>query len=343
VSLATVVDVPLRDVAARAAAAERHGFDRLWLPDERLTRNVYTALTVAALSTTKIELGVGVTNPYTRNPALTAAAAATVDELSGGRLSLGFGAGGGLDHYGVARREPVRAVREAIEIVRRLTAGERVDHSGRHFTMRDAGLDFPALRTVPVYVAARGPRLLELAGEVADGAILGGFASPRGLAYALAAVETGIRRRSALTPRPQVVAWLYASVADDSRAARAAVAGLVAASLMTSRSILERIGIELPAAFRRHVEATGWSLAPESMAAAARLVSEDLIDDFSVAGTPAECRAKLKAIAAEGVDEIALVALPGERQSADDVAARLAADVLPGIHGFQEDSFERTS
>lgn len=334
-SLATVVDVPLRDVASRAAAAERLGFDRLWLPDERLTRNVYTALTVAALSTTRIELGVGVTNPYTRNPALTAAAAASVDELSGGRLSLGFGAGGGLDHYGIERREPARALREAIEIVRRLTSGERVDHSGGHFTMRNAGLDFPALRTVPVYIAARGPRLLQLAGEVADGAILGGFASRRGLAYALAAVGAGIRRRSSPAARPQIVAWLYASVADDSGTAHAAVSRLVAASLMTSRPILERIGIELPAAFRRHVEATGWSLAPDSLAAAAQLVSEDLINDFSVAGTPAECEAKLKVIAAEGVDEIALVALPGQRQSADEVAARLAADVLPGIRtGF---------
>jgi len=89
-----VIDIPVRALGRRAEEVEDLGFDRFWLPDERLTRNVYTGLTVSALHTETLRLGVAVTNPYSRNVALTAAAAATIDELSGGRFSLGFGAGG---------------------------------------------------------------------------------------------------------------------------------------------------------------------------------------------------------------------------------------------------------
>src|SRR2546425_5229716 len=178
-AFAAVVDVPLRDAGRRAAGVEALGFDRFWLPDERLTRNVYTALTVSALETHRIELGVSVTNPYTRNDAITAAAVASVDELSGRRLSLGFGAGGGLGHYGVERSRPAVAVREAVEVVRLLLDGQRVTYDGVHVRMLDAKLDFDAQRQVPIYIAARGPRLLELAGRSAGGAVIRGVA-PRG-------------------------------------------------------------------------------------------------------------------------------------------------------------------
>ena len=173
-----VIDVPLRQLGGRAEQLESLGFDRFWLPDERLTRNVYAGLTVCALNSSRMQLGIAVTNPYTRNAALTAAAAASVDELADGRLSLGFGAGGGLAHYGIERNRPAIAVREAVEVVRRLLAGQTVTYEGRHLQMREAKLDFAPLRQIPIYVAARGPRLLGLAGEIGDGAIIGGFASP---------------------------------------------------------------------------------------------------------------------------------------------------------------------
>lgn len=328
---AAVVDVPLREAGRRAAQVEALGFDRLWLPDERLTRNVYSALTVSALDTRGIELGLSVTNPYTRNVAITAAAAASVDELCGGRFSLGLGAGGGLGHYGVERDRPALAVREAVEVVRLLLDGKRVDYSGTHVRMRDARLDFEARRQVPIYIAARGPRLLELAGDVADGAIIGGFASDEGIAHAKHLIGRGLERSKRTWSDIDLVSWLYTCVADDTGTARRAVSRLVATSLVTSRSILGSLGLKLPRELRDCLESSGWSVAPESIDECSRHLSDEILDAFSVAGTPAECASKLARIGASGVRELAMVALPAPGQSVDEIARRLARDVLPEV------------
>src|SRR5207245_6642645 len=113
-----------------AEVIEVIGVNRDGRPAERPTLNVYAGLTVTALHTRSLQLGIAVTNPYTRNVGVTAAAAATVDELSGGRLSLGFGAGGGLGHYGVDRSRPAVAVREAVNVTRALLNGKPVTFDG---------------------------------------------------------------------------------------------------------------------------------------------------------------------------------------------------------------------
>jgi 5,10-methylenetetrahydromethanopterin reductase len=326
-----VIDIPLRDLGRRAAEVEALGFDRFWLPDERLTRSVYPGLAVCALNTTKMELGIAVTNPYSRNVALTAAAAAAIDELSGGRFSLGFGAGGGLGHYGIERKSPAVAVREAVEVVRLLLGGKPVTYAGKHVQMKDARLDFQALRQVPIYIAARGPRLLALAGEIADGAIIGGFASPRGIAHAKAAIEGGLRRAGRTWSEVRLVSWLYTCVADTADDARRAVSRLVTTSLVTSRPVLESIGIEIPAPLRACLESSGWSVTAESIDACSEHLTDDILDAFSVAGTAEQCAQKLDQLAQTGVEELAMVALPAKGQTVEDIARRLAGEVIPEV------------
>ncbi len=328
---AAVIDRPLRDLGARAAQVEGLGFDRYWLPDERLTRNVYAGLTVTALHTKTIGLGIAVTNPYTRNVAVTAAAAATVDELSGGRVSLGFGAGGGLAHYGVERKRPAVAVREAVNVARALWEGNSVTFEGLHVQMHEAQLDFTAPRRIPIYIAARGPKLLELAGEIADGAIIGGFASRKGIEHAKAAIGRGLEPAGRKWQDIDLVSWLYTSVAGDASAARRAVSRLVTTSLVTSRPILETIGVDVPAALRDCLEASGWSVSAETVDKCSRHLSDEILDAFSVAGTADDCVRKLIEVAHHGVNEMAMVALPAEGQTAEDLARRLAHDVLPAV------------
>ena len=327
-----VIDVPLRDLGRRAELIEALGFDRYWLPDERLTRNVYAGLTVTALHTRKAQLGIAVTNPYTRNVALTAAAAATVDELSHGRVSLGLGAGGGLGHYGVERSRPAVAVREAVDVIRALQRGEAVTFEGRYVRMNEARLDFQAARQVPIYIAARGPKLLELAGEIADGAIIGGFASDQGIEHAKAAIGRGLRRAGRDWDDIDVVAWLYTSVADDPEAAKRAVARLVTTSLVTSRPILGTIGVEIPGSLRDCLDAAGWTVSAEAIDACSHFLSDEILDAFSVAGTPDECARKLERIARHGVKEMAFVALPAAGDTPERLAERIARDVIPELN-----------
>src|SRR5262249_34324512 len=119
---------PVSRVAELGALCERLGFDSYWVADQRWMRDVWGSLTATALRRSHIHLGTRVTDPYVRHPALTAVAVASLDELSGGRAILGLGAGGsGFREMGIERKKPVTALREAIELIRRLLAGEEVD------------------------------------------------------------------------------------------------------------------------------------------------------------------------------------------------------------------------
>jgi 5,10-methylenetetrahydromethanopterin reductase len=216
-----------------------------------------------------------------------------------------------------------------VEVVRLLLAGQTVTYEGRHLQMREAKLDFAALRQIPIYVAARGPRLLELAGQIGDGAIIGGFASPAGIEHARAAIGRGLERSGREWSDLDLVSWLYTCVADDPATARHAVARLVTTSLVTSRPILDSIGVRIPERLRSCLESSGWSVAPEAVDECSRHLNDEILDAFSLAGTPAECARKLRRIAETGVREIAFVALPAPGQTVEQLARRLATEVVP--------------
>jgi 5,10-methylenetetrahydromethanopterin reductase len=330
IGVASLVERPMNELAEQAKRLESLGYDQIWVPDERLLRNVYLALATIATATTRIGLAPGVTNPYTRHPALTAAAIASIDELSGGRASLGLGAGGGLDALGIDRAHPVQALRETAAIVRALTAGGRVESTGPMFPM-SAGLNFTPIRRVPVYLAARGPRILRLAGEVADGVVIGGFARPSGLGYARDQVAQGLEQSGRSWSDLDVVSWLYVSVDDDVDKARTAVAKIVLASLITSRPILDKLGIELPGQLRDHLERTGWTYPQLEPRAAADLLTDELLDNFSVYGTPADCVRRMTEIRGCGIDHLTFVLFAPEGSTVDDVAGRLAVEVVPQL------------
>jgi 5,10-methylenetetrahydromethanopterin reductase len=314
--------------AGLVRTVEDLGFDGLWVADERLYRDVYATLALAAAHSTRLRLGVAVTNPYVRPPAVTAAAIATVDEVSGGRTVLGLGAGGSATAaVGLERPRPARALREAIAIINGLTAGRRVEVAGELF--RFAGtLDFVPARRVPVWLAARGPRLLELAGEVADGALVGGFVGAGGLAFAAERIAAGARRAGrdpAAVPR---TAWIYAAAHADPELARRAVGFIVALSVMASRAVLDQIGVRVPPGFARFAAEHDWRLARDVVAGAAAHLSPELVADFSVTGTPEACTEELRRLAAAGFEELALLVHPvGEQSLVDAVRAwRAIAD-----------------
>ena len=139
---------------------EQLGFDQVWLTDERFHRDVYVNMTIAACHTSRLGIGCMVTDPYVRHPALTAMAAATVDELSGNRCTLGIGAGiSGFKAMGMQRTRPARAIKEAVQLIHRLTSGEQeITFEGDIIRFAGGGLDFTPPRPVRVLVGGRGPR-----------------------------------------------------------------------------------------------------------------------------------------------------------------------------------------
>jgi 5,10-methylenetetrahydromethanopterin reductase len=179
IGLLMLGDASVQTMVERARLAEAVGYGTVWLPDERFFREVYSCLAHFAAHTSKVLLGPCVTDPFSRHPALTAMAIATLDEISGQRAILGIGAGvSGFAELGINRSKPARAIREMIGVIRALLLGESVDFHGEVIEFHQGRLSFvPTRSAVPIYVASNGPLGQRVAGAVADGAIMEACAS----------------------------------------------------------------------------------------------------------------------------------------------------------------------
>jgi 5,10-methylenetetrahydromethanopterin reductase len=173
-SLNVIPECPIAEIVDLAVRAEQLGFDRCWVYDEGLvTRDVHVVMAAVAVATSRLAIGPGITNPYTRHPAQTASAIASLDELSGGRAFLGIGAGGSLtlEPIGLGRSRPLAAVRDCIEVARALFGGDAADYDGERSTLRSAAMGY-GRPDIEIWLAGRGPRMLALGGELADGVML---------------------------------------------------------------------------------------------------------------------------------------------------------------------------
>lgn len=174
-SLGVTTSMPLRESLALAGQAEKAGYHRVWVGEDLRKGDVFACLSVLACRTNRIKLGTGVTSPWVRNLGVIANSAAGVQGLSGGRFILGLGVGGLPELVRITASEPRRVVariREAVSLLRRIFKGEEVTHQG--FSVL-RGYSLVSVAPAPrIYLGVRGPRLLALAGEIADGVIISG-------------------------------------------------------------------------------------------------------------------------------------------------------------------------
>ncbi len=170
------LDRPARDAARIAIAAEQAGFDTLWVPDHYFLRDSFVAMALAAEATSTIKLGTAVASPLLRHPAQLAGSYATLQEVSDGRAIVGIGPGGAEfgRHLGLPIKRPLSLIEESVEIIRGLGKGS-VTLSGNHFEVSEVELGWQH-EPMPVHLAARGPKMLELSGRIADGVITHGLA-----------------------------------------------------------------------------------------------------------------------------------------------------------------------
>lgn len=170
-SLELAVKCPVTELAPYLRELDGSGFHRVWVPDAPNSQwELWSAATLAVMSTSQSRVGVGVTSPFQRSPAVIAHAAATLDHLSRGRidLSLGRGIRPFLEHIGAPGADV--GVGEGIEILRRLLRGERVTYKGEVFRFEDVQLPLGSLQErLPILVAAMSERWMEVASSVADG------------------------------------------------------------------------------------------------------------------------------------------------------------------------------
>ncbi|MHB8730241.1 MAG: LLM class flavin-dependent oxidoreductase [bacterium] len=328
---------PLKKVVSVAKLAEELGFEHFVHADQRFSgeKDVFVTLAADALNTTTIKLGPCVSDPFCRIPAMLAAAIASLDELSGGRALLALGAGGsGFAEMHLERKHVNEALRETVTMIRALFSGETVNFDGRLYKLTNARLRFDVRPDIPILIASRSPLNLELAGEMADGALIATYASKAQLAFAIERVRAGAEKAGRRLEDVRLISWVYTSISDDGRQAVENVRPFVTQALLNTSpeaypAILDGFDDALPA-FLGQCRAMGRSGLDAAYQDRTHLTDE-VIKRFSVAGTAEDCIEKIEEITSFGINEIWLRCFSAPRSEVghEKVIVPFAEKVMP--------------
>jgi 5,10-methylenetetrahydromethanopterin reductase len=318
-----------------AQRAERLGYDYLWLADERFFREVYASLTLCALRTERIKLGPCVTDPYSRHAALTAMAIATLDEISRQRAVLGIGAGvSGFREIGVTRARPGVAIREAVEVIRRLLTGERVTYRGEMVRLEDGKLDFtPSRADVPIYIASQHPVGCRAAGRVADGAIMQGTVAEPLLMFFRETVHGAARGAGRDPATIDLVARINVCIHDDRRVARDVMRPGLVRSLASQKPeffTFVTAGLKIPPSLEAKLAGISYAHDPAPLAAAAGEVTDELVDAVTLTGPPEDVAADVARLARAGITQLMIYPMAPDGRI-DTVIERFQTEVMPVV------------
>jgi 5,10-methylenetetrahydromethanopterin reductase len=296
-----------------ARLAEGLKFNTLWMLDSHLLfREVYTMLGALAVSTTSLRLGTAVTNPITRHPTVTASAFSTLHSLTNGRATLGISVGDSALKAMNLEIAKMAKVADAVVKTRALFRGDSVSFSGEdHAKLTFAGVE------VPIYIAATGPKMLKMSGELADGVILMNGIAPELIGTAVDIVRVAERAAGRVEGSTKIVVWAACHPSFD------AVKYNVARAILRNipgpiDDLTRKVAAEVKAAY--NYEQHGRSEAEFS-----KLVPDELVTRYAFAGTPQSIKGQVDALRPLGVDEVVLAipVAPGIKPR-DDVVRELA-------------------
>lgn len=290
---------PIRDGMAYAQYAEERGFEAVWQAESRLVRDAIVPMAAFAAATKTIKIGSGVINNWTRNIGLLAATFLTLDDLAPDRIICGIGAWWDplAKNVGIDRRKPLLAMRETIEVMRKLLALERVTYHGEFHYVNNIELDVVhgrrEPRNVPMMIGATGPQMMEMTGEIADGAVLNYCVPPEYNDEAMELLDKGARKAGRTVydlDRPQLV---VCSVHEDQAEAIRGAKMLLTQYLAQQPHIAKASGVTKDVVEK--IQAIlGWPATKEQIEKAMIYVPDDLVLKITATGTPEEARAKVK-------------------------------------------------
>jgi len=269
-----IPEMSATEIVDIAVAAEELGYDYCVVCDEGIMHDVYVCLGAIAQETSRLKLG-PVTNGYTRHPAVTAVALASLNDLSGGRAVAILVAGGtlALQPMGLAREAPLGVMRDTLEIMRRLWSGETVTWQGKRHKLNSARLGI-GKQDIPIWMAVRGPKMLAMAGELADAVVL---IAKSDLGPALDLVEAASGGRNVERIYLDRIAYTSEMLAE-------AGISYIYAVMDAPDRMLTGMGLsDADIAKLRHAMEMG------GPSQAARLITPDMIKAFQIAGTADEC------------------------------------------------------
>ncbi len=295
IGLYFVEKLPLKNEIEYAKLAETNGFDSIWQGQSRMSRDAIVPLTAIATVTNRIKVGTGIIHALTRNIAIMAVIFATLSELSNARAMLGIGAlwEPMASKIGVDSTKPLKAVREYVVNLRRIFRGDTVSFVGEYVKLEDIRLEKSSVN-VPVYVGATGFKMVELAGEIADGVLLNYMVSPNYNRLAIEHLSVGAKksgRRLDEIDRPQLVAC---SLDEDADKAIDNARPLVTEYLGIEPHIGKMSGVKEDLLQEIKKALGGWPPVPGGLEKALPLVDDRTVKLLTVSGTSQDCRRKVK-------------------------------------------------
>ena len=325
-------DYSLDELGRLGQLCEELGYRCLWYTDVRFGRECYLGLASIAARTEKILLGPGVTDPYTRHPAITAATIATFDEMCGGRARLGLGVGGqGFRELGIERPRPITALRETVGMVRALLRGERLDSEGKVASLTNGKLAFsPPRDRIPIYFATHGAQVSTLAGEIADGVLVANTVHSGMLSFYLARVEKGLAKSGRTMADFDFGLRVEACISTEREAAFSVMRRRMAARLIGQYphwDYLDTLGVQMPGAFREIAASGNEARAGE----AADFVPDALVRSTVLAGDAEHVARQLAGVLRPEVGSITIRPHCVEGESAEDVIRLFAEEVMPRV------------
>lgn len=289
-------------IAKCATLAEQKGFEQVWIGEHYYYRDAISLASFVVSKTNKIRVGLGVINPYTRNPVIIAMSTATMNELANGRIMLGIGPGGSrrVEATGVRFTKPATALRESLEIIRKLLAGETVTHEGSVFKINDVSLGFRNTSRVPIIIGAVGSKILRMAGECADGVLLSAGCPPGYIRFAVEEVKKGMKKAGRAVGDIEILSYIISSVAEDSFIAKEEVKKTVAEYIsllyLSSPKVLEYTGFD-----KNRFGMIANAILKGDIKKATDCVTDEILKKLAVTGTPEECLKQLEDYIAAGI------------------------------------------
>ena len=318
-------DMTVERIVALTRQAEASGFEYGWIFDSHvLWLEPYPMLTLMAANTKKMRLGTCVTNPATRDITVTASLFATLNLISGGRMQLGIGRGDSSRR--VLGKKPVTPaeLEQAVKAFRDLTGSKEMDYEGRptRLTWADGGVP-------PVWIAGYGPKVLEMAGRVADGVILQ-FADPDLIAWCVSFVKKGAQAAGRDPGKIEIMSAAPVWISNDLKVARDHVRWFPA---LVSNHVVDLVSRykpeDLPPALTSYIRDRGqydYLHHCEVDSSNADFVSDEVTDRFCLVGPVEAHIAKLHALASAGVTQFNIYLMCGDEE---DTLETYKKDVLP--------------
>jgi probable F420-dependent oxidoreductase len=293
--------MPLTDQLKLAREAEARGYHTAWI-NEVSGSDAVTTMALLATHTERLSIVSGIIPVQTRTPVVLGMTAASLGSLAPGRIGLGLGVSSRIiigQWHGLPFEKPLGRLREAVAIIRRVVAGERVSFEGTFYRLKNFRLTIPPPSgPIPIYLAALGPRMLELAGEIADGVVLN-FIPPEAIPNSIERLEIGARRAGRSLDGFEIAGFIRVAVTDDGEAARQ----WLARELAGYSTVDAYIRFFTECGFADEVEAVNRCWQAGDRAGAVRAISPRFLDGMGIVGPADLCRQRIKDFANAGLTQ----------------------------------------